>query len=130
MTCPIFDTFEVYGHTVPHWKALRYGKDESRELSCGSTSSICQGILKSHNLLHKQGFVETQSIRTVIAKKGNGWIDEIKKMYIGYRLKYSNLVLNQNNTNMVLENEYKPFDNFIKLSSTLQEGVAEFKIRT
>ena len=56
---------EVYGHTVPHWKALRYGKNGSRELSCGSTSSICQGILKSDNLLHKRAFVKTQSLHTV-----------------------------------------------------------------
>ena len=35
-------------------------------LSCGSTSSICQGVLKSENLLHKRGFVKTQSLRTVI----------------------------------------------------------------
>ena len=61
----ILTTLEVYGQTVPHWKALRNGKDGSRELSCGSTSSICQGILKSHNLLHKQGFVKTQSLHTV-----------------------------------------------------------------
>ena len=53
------------GHTVPNWKALRYGKDESRGISCGSTSSICQDILKSDNLLHKQGFVKTQSLHTV-----------------------------------------------------------------
>ena len=50
---------------MPHLKALNYGKDESKELSCGSTSSICQGILKSDNLLHKPGFVKTQSLRTV-----------------------------------------------------------------
>ena len=47
-------------------KAFRYGKDGSKRLSCGSTSSICQDILKSDNLLHKQVFVKTQSLRTVI----------------------------------------------------------------
>ena len=50
---------------MPHWKALRYGKDGSRGLSCCSTFSICQGVLKSENLLHKRGFVKTQSLRTV-----------------------------------------------------------------
>ena len=49
---------------MPHWIALRHGKNGSRELSCGSTSSICQNILKSDNLLHKGGFVKTQSLRT------------------------------------------------------------------
>ena len=44
---------EVKGHTASHLKALRYGKYETRGLSCGSTSSICQEILKSDNLLHK-----------------------------------------------------------------------------
>ena len=56
---------EVQGYTAPHWKALRYGKDGSSELSFGSTSSVCQGILKSDNLLLKQGFVKTQSLRIV-----------------------------------------------------------------
>ena len=55
----------VQGHSVPHWKALRYGRYESRGLSCGSTFSICQDILKIENLLHKQGLVETQLLRTV-----------------------------------------------------------------
>ena len=59
---------EAQGHTVPHLKALRYGIYEKRGLSCGSTSSICQGILKNGNLLHKWGFVKTQSLRTVKAR--------------------------------------------------------------
>ena len=50
---------EVQAHIVPHLKALRYGKDETRGLSCGSTSRIWQDILKSDNLLHKQGFVDS-----------------------------------------------------------------------
>ena len=58
--------FEVQGHTVPHWKALRYSKYESRGLSCDSTSSICQVVLKSDNLLHKQSYVKAQSLRTII----------------------------------------------------------------
>ena len=60
---------EVQGHTVPHLKALRYGIYETRDFSCGSTSSICQCILKSGNLLHKWGFVKTQSLLTVNTKK-------------------------------------------------------------
>ena len=59
--------FEVYGHTVPDWKALRYYKGELRELSCGSTPSICKGILESDNLPHKQGFVKTQFLHTVLS---------------------------------------------------------------
>ena len=63
---PVFFVIaEVLGCTVPHWKALRYGKNGSRELSCGSTSSICQGILRIDNLLNKRVFVKTQSFRTV-----------------------------------------------------------------
>ena len=49
----------VKSHTVPHWKALRYGKDESKRLSYDSTPSICPDVLKSDNLLHKQGFVDS-----------------------------------------------------------------------
>ena len=37
---------EVQGHTVPHLKALRYGKHQTRGLSCGSTLSILQDVLK------------------------------------------------------------------------------------
>ena len=43
---------------MPHWKALRYGKDDSRGLTYGSTLNIHQGILKSGNLQHK--FVDSQ----------------------------------------------------------------------
>ena len=59
---------EVQGHTVPHWKTLRYGKDGSREFGCGSNSSICQDVLKSVNLLHKRGFVYLQ-MKTNVQKK-------------------------------------------------------------
>ena len=41
------------------WERSRYGKDESRELNCGSTSSIYQDILNGDNLLHKLGFVDS-----------------------------------------------------------------------
>ena len=60
---------EVQSHAVPHWKALRYGKDKSRRLSCGSTLNIHQDILKSGNLLHKWGFVDSQSSSIVIRLK-------------------------------------------------------------
>ena len=50
---------EVQGHTVPHWKPLRYGKHELRELSYGSNLSISQNVLKSGSLLHKQGFFDS-----------------------------------------------------------------------
>ena len=52
--------------TVPHWNALRYGKDDSRGLSCGSALNIHQDVLKSGNLLHKQEFVDSQFDTTVI----------------------------------------------------------------
>ena len=52
---------EVQGHTVPHLKGLRYGKDESRGLIVGCTSSICHYVMKSDNLPHKRGFVDSQS---------------------------------------------------------------------
>ena len=42
---------------MPHWKALSSGKYVPRQLSCGSTLNICQGVLKSANLLHKRGFI-------------------------------------------------------------------------
>ena len=40
LTCRIFDTPLGTRHTVPHWKALRYGKDDLRGKSCGSTINI------------------------------------------------------------------------------------------
>ena len=40
-------------------------KDDSREKSCGSTLNIHQEILKSENLLHKQGFVGSQFGTTI-----------------------------------------------------------------
>ena len=50
------------------WKALKYGKNETRGLICGSTSSICQDALKSINLLHKFGFVDSQMVGAVGTK--------------------------------------------------------------
>ena len=58
--------FEVQVHTVPHWKALRYGKKcELRGLSCNISLNICQDVMKSANLLHKRGFGDSQSNTTV-----------------------------------------------------------------
>ena len=51
---------KAQGHTVPHWKALIHGKDYSRGQSCGSTLNIYQEFLKSENLLHKWGFVDSE----------------------------------------------------------------------
>ena len=56
---------EVQDHKVPHLKALRWGKFESKEVSCGSTFIICPSALKSANLLHEQGFVDSQMVATV-----------------------------------------------------------------
>ena len=50
---------EVQDHTLPHWTNFKHGKYETRGLSCGSTISIYQDVLKSVNLLHKQGFVDS-----------------------------------------------------------------------
>ena len=60
---------EVKGHTVAHLKALRCGKYELRGLSSGSSSSICQVVLKNGNLLHKQGSVNSQIKTTVVLSK-------------------------------------------------------------
>ena len=48
---------------MPHWKGLVYGKDESRGLNCDSPSSIY--VVKSDSLLHKWGFVDSQSVTNV-----------------------------------------------------------------
>ena len=55
---------EAHGHAIPHFKALRYGKDYLR-VSCGSTYNICQDFLKSENLLHEKGFVDSRMKTTV-----------------------------------------------------------------
>ena len=61
MTCLIFGTpLKVQDHTVPHWKALRYGKDDSKGLSYGSILNIYQAVFKSGNLLHKRGIIDFQ----------------------------------------------------------------------
>ena len=33
--------------------------------SCGNTLSNCEGVMRSTNLLHKQGFLETLLLHTV-----------------------------------------------------------------
>ena len=65
------------GCTLPHWKALRCGKYETRGLSCGSTSNICQDVLKSNNSLHKTGIVNSRSQITVFVI--SSCIEEIKR---------------------------------------------------
>ena len=66
-----FKPLEVWGRTVPHWKALRCGKGQTRGLSCGNTFIVGQAFLKSAYLLHKQGFVDSQMVATV---NGSGFI--------------------------------------------------------
>ena len=56
---------EIKRHTVPHLKALKYGKYEVKGLRCDSTFSICKSVLKSDNLLHKWGFVDSLLQTTV-----------------------------------------------------------------
>ena len=52
---------EVNSLTVPQRKDLRYGKYQAKGLSFN-----CQDALKSANLLHKQGFVDSQVKTTVL----------------------------------------------------------------
>ena len=59
----------MHVHTAPHWKALRFGKDNSRWQSFGSTLNIHQDVLKSGNLLHKRAFVDSQFGTTVYRNK-------------------------------------------------------------
>ena len=63
---------EVQGHKVPHLKALRYGRYETRGLSCSSTSSICQDILKTVNSLNKRGFIDSQMKASSFLEFGDG----------------------------------------------------------
>ena len=48
-----------------NWKALRHGKYEPGGLSCSSTLKICHDMLKSANLLLKQGFDDSKSPGTI-----------------------------------------------------------------
>ena len=65
LTCHIFEAPLGMDHTLRNWRALRYGKDDSRGLSCGSTLNVPQVVLKSGNLLRKQGFADSQFGTTV-----------------------------------------------------------------
>ena len=56
---------EVEVHTVPHFKAPDNGKVELWWLECASTFLIQTSLLKIGRLLHKSGFVESQSFTTV-----------------------------------------------------------------
>ena len=47
-------------------KAFVVVKNETKELSCGSTFNICHDVLKIAHLLHKCGFVDSQLLRTVV----------------------------------------------------------------
>ena len=47
---------EIQSHTVPHLKALISGKNEPRGLRYGSTFRVCQALLKSAILLHKEAY--------------------------------------------------------------------------
>ena len=57
---PLLLCLEKQGYIVPHFKALRWGKDETRKLSYSNTYIICQAFLKSAYLLNKQGFVDSK----------------------------------------------------------------------
>ena len=118
---------EVLGHTVPHWKALRYGKDGSREISCGSTSSICQDILKSDNLLHKRGFVKTQSLRTVstfiVKAKSNHSKDTRQNLYAIY---FNHYIFTSNSFETIADRRFS----YMVCKETLQAcpGIKSVKI--
>ena len=58
---------EVHDHTVPHLKALISGKYEPRGLRCGSSSRVCQTLLKSAALQHKASLVKTAVPREGVA---------------------------------------------------------------
>ena len=68
---------------VPHWKALKYGKDDSRGLSCGSTLNIHQEVLKNENLLHTRGFPDSQFGNTVARSY------KFKQLVFSFGLQYS-----------------------------------------
>ena len=47
---------EVQDYTVPHLKALISGKMEPRGLRWGSTFRVCQALLNTAILLHKEAY--------------------------------------------------------------------------
>ena len=56
---------EVEAHTVPHFKAPINAKVELWGLECGGIFSIQTSLLDISHLLHKTGFVKTESVGTV-----------------------------------------------------------------
>ena len=50
---------------VPHFKAPVYAKVELGGLECGGIFSIQSSLLDVSHLLHKTGFVKTESVGTV-----------------------------------------------------------------
>ena len=56
---------EIEGHTVPHFKAPVYAKVELWGLECGGIISIQTSLLDISHLLHKTGFVKTESVGSV-----------------------------------------------------------------
>ena len=62
-TCRIIDTLWGKGRYSTSFEIC--GKYGSWGLSCGSASSIFKDVLKSDNLLHKWGFVDSQMKSTV-----------------------------------------------------------------
>ena len=52
-------------HPVPHFKAPVYAKVELWGLKCGGIFSIQTSLLDISHLLHKTGFVKTESVGTV-----------------------------------------------------------------
>ena len=61
---------EIEGHTVPNFKAPVYAKVELWGLECGGIFNIQTSLLDISHLLHKTGFVKTESVGTVVL--GNG----------------------------------------------------------
>ena len=49
-------SLEIQSHKVPHLKALISGENEPRGLGCSSTFMVCQALLKSAILLHKEAY--------------------------------------------------------------------------
>ena len=60
---------EIESHTVPHFKAPVYAKVELWGLECGGIFSIQTSLLDISHLLHKTGFVKTESVGTVSSVK-------------------------------------------------------------
>ena len=56
----------IQEHTVNHWKALTYFMYLGQKgLSCCCTLSICQDVMKSGNLVLKQGLVVSHMVTIV-----------------------------------------------------------------